>query len=123
MKAFVIKENELYSRNKTDFVKYLFAAKIFLSKEDAENYKKDISDNENCEVVEITIAEGDLEHENEILKRALKLACQTIKEIMPTRPLYICGEAIAERLGIPMTSEIKDYDYFIEQAKENKDET
>ena len=53
------------------------------------------------------------------LKKALELACETIKEIMPDKPLYICGQAIAERLGIPMTSEIKDYEYFIEQAKES----
>ena len=80
MKSFVIKENGLYSRNKNDFVKHLFGAKIFLSKEDAENYKKDMPDNENCEVIEITIKEGDLEQqlaekdkEIEELKRDLQL--------------------------------------------------
>lgn len=62
-----------------------------------------------------------LRQENTILKKALELACETIKEIMPNKPMYICGSAIAERLGIPQTSEIKDYDYFIEQAKESID--
>ena len=59
------------------------------------------------------------EQENAVLKKALEMACETIKEIMPDKPLYICGQAIADRLGIPMTSEIKDYEYFIEQAKES----
>ena len=63
MKAFVIKEDELYLRNKTDFVKHLFAAKIFLLKEDAENYKEEMFDNENCKVVPVTILEGDLEQQ------------------------------------------------------------
>lgn len=62
------------------------------------------------------------QEENAVLKKALEMACETIKEIMPDKPLYICGQAIAERLGIPMTSEIKDYDYFIQQAKESLDE-
>ena len=33
---------------------------------------------ENCMLVPITIAEGDLEEENRILKRALEMACQKI---------------------------------------------
>lgn len=56
--------------------------------------------------------------EIKIYKKALELACETIRAIMPDKPLWICGEAIAERLGIPMTSEIKDFDYFIKQATE-----
>lgn len=68
-----------------------------------------------------------LKQENKVLKRALELACQTIKEIMPDKPLYICGQGIADRLGIPMFSELKDYEWFVEQAqkelkKEQKDE-
>lgn len=74
-----------------------------------------------------TLGLEELQKENKVLQRALELACQTIKEIMPDKPLYICGQDIADRLGIPMYSEIKDYEWFIKQAqkeleKEQKDE-
>lgn len=68
------------------------------------------------DVVKQKLTEKD--KEIEILKKALELACETIREMLGDKPYYICGNAIAERLGIPMVSEIKDYNYFIEQAKE-----
>lgn len=63
----------------------------------------------DCTIVPITIFEGD----------PLKLACETIKLMCPT-PYYICGGALADKLGIPMMVEPKDYDYFIQQAKEGE---
>lgn len=38
----------------------------------------------DCEVVEITIAEGDLEQENKTLRRALELACGSIHKLNNT---------------------------------------
>ena len=51
------------------------------------------------------------------------MACETIHSMMPDKPLWICGDALAKKYNIPNTPTIKDYDYFIQQAKENeKDE-
>ena len=60
-----------------------------------------------------------LNEANKILKRALELACNTIENIMPTKPMYICGDYFARKYNIPNEPTIKDYEYFIEQAKES----
>lgn len=65
-------------------------------------------DLKDCEVVEITIAEGDLEKENAMLRKALELAC------VP-RDDWNCKEP----KRIKYTS---NYDYFIEQAKEQRND-
>ena len=69
---------------------------------------------EETELFEHTIDK--LKVESFVVKKALELACETIKAMCP-HPYYICGGAIAERLGIPTVSLVKDYEYFIEQAK------
>lgn len=125
MKAYVIKNKE---------GKYVRGTGMFFEKEivywaddiiDAMpyEYEKDfIPVIKDCTIVPITICEGDLEEENRVLKKALELACETIKLMCP-KPFYICGGALADKLGIPMMPEPKDYDYFIQQAKEReKDE-
>lgn len=59
-------------------------------------------DLKDCEPVKITIAEGDLQKENEVLRRALELACDeldTWHRSCDNRP-----------------------DYFMQQAKEQRDE-
>ena len=79
MKAFVIKNKEgkywqwLFN-HEPDWEDKLYNAFLHYSKEDAE---KSITSwqLEDCKVVEITIVEGDLEKENQILNEALKLAC------------------------------------------------
>ena len=119
MKAYVIKNKEgkylgKYSFDNENVIsnarvfEFSFTAKDFCPKD--------------CTIVPITICEGDLEEENRVLKKALELACETIRLMCPT-PYYICGGALADKLGIPMMAEPKDFDYFIQQAKESeKDE-
>jgi hypothetical protein len=58
----------------------------------------------------------------ELYKKALELACETIRQ-MVGKPYYICGDAIADRLGIPPISQVKDFDYFIKEAKEEIDDS
>ena len=127
MKAYVIKNKDgkywqwTYN-NESEFLGEIYNAFMEYSKTRAE---KDIVSWQlkDCNVVEITICEGDLEEENRVLKKALKLACETIHSMMPDKPLWICGDALAKKYNIPNTPTIKDYDYFIQQAKENeKDE-
>ena len=62
------------------------------------------------------------DHRIALLEKALGKACEVIKEIIPNQLRYMCGEALAKRLGISMTSEIKDYDYFIHQAEKELEE-
>lgn len=81
MKAFVIKNKEgkyKMSDNgvqlETYFHNALSSAEIF------DDYEIALCDcPSNCKVIKITIAEGNLEQENKILKKALKLACECIK--------------------------------------------
>lgn len=72
---------------------------------------------EDYEQLQQQLAEKD--KEIKILKKALELACETIRLMCPT-PYYICGGALADKLGIPMMAEPKDFDYFILQAKESE---
>ena len=62
----------------------------------------------DCKVVEITIAEGDLEEENRVLKRALELCVNVLQR-------EIDGEPV-EETEIKTIYEIGE-DYFIGQAK------
>ena len=85
MKAYVIKNEDEYlmqnSENRLYFTKYLDKAEIF---SDYELAKCDCFS--CCEVVEITITEGDLEKENKILKKALELACKNIRRLNAMSP-------------------------------------
>ena len=60
----------------------------------------------------------DCKKEIEELKKALELACETIRSMMPDKPLWICGDALAKKYNIPNTPTIKDFDYFIQKAQE-----
>lgn len=121
MKAYVIKNKDgKYWRSKFDK-----KGNILLTDDivDAMPYEEDelkmLECPKDCTIVPVTICEGDFEEENRVLKKALELACETIKQLVG-KPAYICGGALAEKLGIPMMPEVKDYDYFIQQAKESK---
>lgn len=79
MKAFVIKNKEgkywqFFYNDESEFVDEIYNAFMHYSKENAE---KDIIDFDlkDCEVVEITIAEENLEHKIAVLERALKNTC------------------------------------------------
>ena len=104
MKAYVIKNEDEYlmqnSENRLYFTKYLDKAEIF---SDYELAKCDCFS--CCEVVEITIAEGDLEQEIAVLKRALELACEDLQ-------FFDYGNENTQQ-GISMK-----YNYFIQKAKE-----
>ena len=117
MKAYVIKNKDgKYFVTDDIFGENILNAYIWVK----EQYAKlhiGLSHIKDCEVVEITIAEGDLEKQLAIVKKALEMACETIKKMLGNKPYYICGSAIAERLGIPMVSEIKDYNYFMDEAE------
>lgn len=78
-KAFVIKNREgkywqLFYNNESEFVDEIYNAFMHYSRENA-GKDIDLWELENCEVVEITIAEGDLEHKIAVLERALKNTC------------------------------------------------
>lgn len=68
---------------------------------------------------EINIQTNEIINQNRILIKALELACETIEAIMPKKPMYICGDYFAKKYNIPNTPTIKDFDYFIQQAKES----
>lgn len=76
-------------------------------KQEAEDFKN--RKYPDCEVVEITITEVDLEYQLAITEKALELACETIKQ-MCSKPLWIGG-------NIP-SPEPKDSKYFENIAKE-----
>lgn len=61
----------------------------------------------DCEVVEITIAEGDLEKENKVLNKALYWACNYIIQLVD-KDVHALSHEWA--------------DYFIEQAKKGEKE-
>lgn len=78
MKAYVIKNNEgkycqISFNGWMNFVSELCCAYIYHSQQGAEKLIK-CHELEDCEVVEITIAEGDLEEENRELKAKLETA-------------------------------------------------
>ena len=81
MKAFVIKVKKnyywlggFYGKNNYDDIT---RAKVYVNKTQANKQCSLVNESygHNAKVVEITIAEGDLEHELELYKEALKLAC------------------------------------------------
>ena len=129
MKAFVIKNKEgkyfqwLFN-DEPDWEDKLYNGFMHYSKEDAE--KSIIQwQLEDCEVVEITIAEGNLEEENRILKRAYQSACEKLA--------YIFGECPYSNMNLPMPEYCDEecvnnekylcWDkYFIEEIKGEKDE-
>lgn len=97
----------------------LYYLKILQSYEDRTNHlEKMLSDYVDSNIKFYENTKSFYEKQNKILEKALKISCKTIKEIMTDKPTYICGDIIADKLNIPIMSEIKDYDYFIEQAKE-----
>jgi len=57
------------------------------------------------------------DHEIVVLKKALELACETVKQLVGEKPFYICGGEIAKKLNIPQIPQVKDFEYFIEQSK------
>lgn len=73
MKAYVIKnkEGKYFDKVNSFFCRLEYAWCIFYTIEEA-NYYIDYYGLKDCEVVEITIAEGDLEHRIAVLERALK---------------------------------------------------
>lgn len=142
MKAYVIKDKEtgeyqIYDEARMLFSKYLFKADIFW------DYETTIIDCPSfCEVVEITIAEGNLEKqlaerektikeinkayietykrerekdkENEVLRKALELACEHITDAIEM--LRSAGKQ--DWAGVLDDNA----DYFIQQAKESMNE-
>lgn len=138
MKAYVIKNKEGKYYRESDvglnFTTILSSANMYTDKIDAEMWVKENLILKGCKVQEITICEDDLENyiesiekindelteERYIFKKALELACETINSMMPNKPLWICGDALARKYNIPNTPTIKDYDYFIQQAKESE---
>lgn len=137
MKAFIIKNKEgkyfqwLFNYE-PDWEDKLYNSFMHYSKEDAE--KSIIQwQLEDCEVIEITIAEGDLEKENRVLKSKLYemwYNFATIGEVCVTESKKeISSENAVEEIRNYLTdidlcfAEIKEKlgtDYFIKQAKEEK---
>ena len=118
-KAFVIKNKEgkywqwTYNEE-SEFVDEIYNAFMHYSKHQAE---KDIESWElkDCEIIEVTVAEGDLEEENRVLKRALELCVNVLQR-------EIDGDYI-KATEVQAIYEIGK-GYFIEQAKkENKNES
>ena len=108
MKAFVIKnkEGKYYDYWADCMIDKLDSTCIYLEKEQAE---KDIVNCKSEDVVEITIAEGDLEEENKQLKEQLNIREKALE--------LACHDFIRDKVGMLTDTEL--YDYFIEQAKEN----
>ena len=102
MKAYVIKNKEEKYRGNSYIgeVRDIRHAEIY-------DTLKEIILNDGEEVVEITIAEGDLEEENRILKRALELATDNCDNYWEEK------DALERKMSL--------YDYFIEQAIGEKD--
>lgn len=117
MKAYVIKDKEtgeykIYDEVRMLFSNYIFNADIFW------DYEIALMDCPSfCEVVEITIVEGDLEKENEVLRKALELYSQEFK--------YDCNKCPREvwEKCDGFCNMKKVIDYFIQQAKEQVDGT
>lgn len=123
MKAFVIKNKEgkyIQSAFYYDFVNTLVDCTLFSTKQDAEHELSIDEDCKDCEVVEITIVEGNLEEENRVLKRAYESACKKLA--------YLFGECPYSNMNLPMPEYCDEecinnekylcWDkYFIEQAK------
>ena len=145
MKAFVIKRNDgkywqwLFN-HEPDWEDKLYNGFMHYSKEDAE--KRIIQwQLKDCEVVEITIAEGDLEQEIDLLKSIVKLDHPEIEkvkhfesglmfildkcveskaqenELLKKALELACKKFIRDEVGMLTDTEL--YDYFIEQAKES----
>ena len=121
MKAFVIKNKDGgYSYAGGSFSKDLCISSCYETIEQCQKVI-DYYDLKDCEVVEITIVEGNLEQENKILDEALNIACgyaMTDNELYDqVSDFNIENERYDDdHFGI---EEIDVYDYFIEQAKEN----
>lgn len=113
MKAWMIKNKDgeycdccLWSSEK------IYDGDIYEKKEDAENDAKEWNEEypaDKFEVVEITIAEGNLEEENRVLKRALELACEMFEENDKAYKLKSKRKTLKQY-----------YAYFIKQAKKEK---
>lgn len=120
MKAFVIKnkEGKYYDCWAMDFTDIINECAIYQDKQTAENdIKNCIKNNEylgcknDCEVVEITIAADNLQKENEVLHRALELACENVSIV----------KVITEIIDTDGKTEATIDDvvnYYIQQAKE-----
>ena len=111
MKAYVIKNKEgKYWQENTRLFTELHLANFYKEKyfatKDAIYLSPDFDWEKNCEIVEITIAEGDLEQENKILKEALKLGAEKI-------------EFMAQMLGQTLHYNVEKN--LLEQAKESID--
>ena len=117
MKAFVIKNkvhgyfgvNNMYQYPEWSSIDLAY---YFKTEKEAEKFKN--KNYPTCKVVEITIAEGNLEEENRALKRALELACERIKNMYEQEQQY-CTNEFENFVKV-------EYDFFIEQAKGEKDE-
>lgn len=99
-----------------------FFGKPIFSKEISEAYMNADKQNLNyiindksikdCTIVPITICEGDLEEENRVLKKALELACERIKNMYEQEQQY-CTNEIENFVEV-------EKNYFIQQAKESE---
>jgi len=99
MIAYAIKNKEgkfwqFLHNDESEFVDEIYNAFFNYSKQDAE---KTICawGLKDCEVVEVTIAKGDLEQELAIYKQALELACRRID--------YLIGDEDSEYMTDPFT--------------------
>ena len=118
MKAYVIKNKE---------GKYYCGFSFIISSDKFENDIKDANIFEkyelnmfkltkDCTIVPITIYEGDLEEENRVLKKALKLACEELetRDEGKTHARLFIQKIKNNYLGDNVGYE----EYFIQQAKE-----
>lgn len=126
MKAYVIKNkvhgyfgvNNMYQYPEWSSIDLAY---YFKTEEEAEKFKN--KNYPTCKVVEITIAEGDLEEENKVLKKAYLSACKKLSEVF--------GECPYSNMNLQMPDYCDEecinnekylcWDkYFINQAKKEK---